>query len=113
MKYTEFNSLVTYNTLAQVALLATDTKFFFASAAGYRLTPDVMGKQASNTALRHKIQYCVKDTSSTGYHTVMDILERDDAANQTKTLTRKNQTETSVTRDDDNARDAIGKGSWS
>ena len=75
MKNLEFQALSTYNTLAQVSILATGTKFFFAGEAGYRLTPDAMGKQVGNTALRHKIQYCVKDDTTVGYHTVLDILE--------------------------------------
>ena len=113
MRNTEFQALNTWNTLAEVGVLVTGVKFFFAGAAGYRLTADVMGKQVGNTALRHKIQYCVKDDTTVGYHYVNDILEHDDAANQTKTTTRKNQSAHVSTRDDDGARDIKGRtGVW-
>ena len=112
MRNTEFQALNTWNTIAEVAVLVTGTKFFFAGAAGYRLTPDVMGKQVGNTALRHKIQYCVKDDTTVGYHTVNDILESDVGTDQTRTTTRENLT-TVVTRDDDDRRTIKGRtGAW-
>lgn len=112
MKNAEFQALNTWNTNAEVEILATGTKFFFAGAAGYRLTPDAMGKQVGNTALRHKIQYLVKDDTDIGYHTVSDILESDLGADETRTATRDGKT-TVVTRDDDNSRDIKGRtGTW-
>jgi hypothetical protein len=110
MKLAEFNALTTYNDLATVQALPAGTKFFWASSAGYRLTPDVHGKQASNTALRHRISYYVM--GSDGVHRMVnDILEADATANQTKTATRKGKS-TLVTRDDDDKRDIIGGGTW-
>jgi len=112
MKIAEFNALNTYTTLAQIAVLPTDTKFFFGAEGPYpRLTDNTHGKQANNTALRHMISYCVKDTSTTGYHYVNDILESDVGTQESKTPTRQGLT-TVVTRDDDDRRIVISDPDW-
>lgn len=119
MKQTEFNSLTNVATPAAALLLSTGDKFLFNETQIFQdgTMPNARngGKNNSSqkvTALRHKIMYYERDTSTIGYHPCFDILESDIGAQQSKTITRKGKTRV-ATRDDDGARDIIASPDFS
>ena len=114
MKAAVFNALPTYTTLAQIALLADGTYFFFGAqgVAGnnLRLTPNTHASQANNTALRHRISYCVRDSNAPGgYRMIYDILEANIGPTLVKTIKKRNKVGAVVTGDFDTSRDIISE----
>lgn len=118
MKLSVFNALTNVETPAAALLLSNGTYFLFMDTqvhgVGTRAAyGDKGNSQQRITALRHKIVYYVRDTShSVGYYPVYDILEADDAATQTKTVSR-NGFSRATTRDDDDSRNVRVDKNWS
>jgi hypothetical protein len=119
MKQSIFNALTVINTVADALLLGDGTNFLFNDTrvrtgnhgGGYGNHVD----SQSLTALRHKIHYYRRDTStSIGYVQVFDILESDILTQESKTPTRvgKNRA-VNRTRDDDTSKDIISDPDWS
>ena len=106
MKAAVFNALPTYTTLAQIALLADGTYFFFGAqgVAGNNL------RLTNNTALRHRISYCVRDSNAPGgYRMIYDILEANIGPTLVKTIKKRNKVGAVVTGDFDTSRDIISE----
>jgi len=109
MKTTTFNALVNYATptaakaatVAGDAFLLNETQVWKNGTMAASYNSNKNSSQKTLAALRHKIHYFVRDTSTIGYHPVYDILEADAAANQTKTTTRPGLSSRAATRDDD------------
>lgn len=100
MKETAWNALPVVEDLVAVEALTPGDYFFFGEAEA---------KQIPQTALRHKITYHQRiagDGSLAGqgsliYRKVLDILESDDLADETKTATRPGLTRNPARDDND------------
>lgn len=110
MKTSEFGALVNYATpAAAIAATVAGDKFLLNETQifqdGTMAAPYGSGRKNNNqqkrTSLRHKIHYYVRDSSTTGYHQVFDILEANTATKQSKTTTRPGLSSRNAYRDDD------------
>jgi hypothetical protein len=109
MKQTVFNALTKVESVSAALNLGNGTNFLFnetqvrtgKQGGGYKNQRN----SQSLAALRHKIHFYTRDTSSTiGYHQKFDILESDDATKQSKTSTRPGLSRNPARDDDDRLR---------
>lgn len=113
MKTTVFAALTNYSTIADAlaakptngeAWLLNETQIHGKGTMPSSSNANKSGRQQKLTALRHRIMYYVTDSNAPGgCRPVFDILESDDSANQTRTVTRPGLTR-AATRDDDDRR---------
>lgn len=113
MKESVFNALPVYSTLSQVTTAGVGTYFFFGTLDSKgNVVAGSEAAQANNIALRHKITYHQRvagDGSGAGqgsliYRRVLDILESDTRAQQSKTTTRPGVDRDPARDDDDRLR---------